>query len=105
MLCGTSINRIHLKGTFQMMCLEEFEGRSSRPEVSYRMLSNIIWAISSWRFGLSGCSPNPRRAAGEVVHLDGELLEVVDARVQLGHQHEEVGSLVVTMSLRENRPR
>ena len=62
------------------------------------MLSNIIWAKFSFnlvsRFGLCACSPNPRRAAGEVVHLDGELLEVVDARVQLGHQHEEVGSLV-----------
>ena len=71
------------------------------------MLSNIIWARSSFKVWLvlSDCSPNPRRAAGEVVHLDGELLEVVDARVQLGHQHEEVGSLVVTMSLRENRPR
>ena len=67
------------------------------------MLSNIIWAKFSFnlvsRFGLSACSPNPRRAAGEVVHLDRELLEMVDARVQLGHQHEEVGSLVVTMSL------
>ena len=54
---------------------------------------------------MSACSPNPRRAAGEVVHLDGELLQVVDARVQLGYQHEEVGSLVVTASLWENRSR
>ena len=56
-----------------MMCFEELE---SRPGGS-----------------------DTRRSAGHVVHLDGELLEVVDARVQLGHQHEEVGSLVVTMSL------
>ena len=42
-------------------------------------------------------SPDARGATGEVVHLDWELLEVVDAGVQLGDQHQEVGSLVMTM--------
>ena len=32
-----------------------------------------------------------RRSVGQVVHLDGELLEVVDAGVQLGDEHQEVG--------------
>jgi hypothetical protein len=54
-----------------MVCLEEFEGGARRPD--------------------------SRRAAGEVVHLDWKLLEVVDARIQLGDQHQEVGSLVMTM--------
>ena len=53
-----------MKGTFQMMCFEELE---SRPGGS-----------------------DTRRSAGHVVHLDGELLEVVDAGIELRHEHREV---------------
>ena len=50
----------------------------------------------------SSHSPDPRRSTGKVVHLDWELLQMVDTCIQLGHQHEEVRSLVKIMFCFDN---
>ena len=86
------------------MRLEEFEGRAGRPADKIHVKSPYMYDLvlrHSYHDSLF-FSPDPRRPAGKVVHLDWELLQMVDTCIQLGHQHEEVRSLVIMMFCFDN---
>ena len=53
-----------LQGTLEMVSFEKLQSRARGPDA---------WG-----------------AAGDIVHLDGELLQMIDTSVQLGYQHGEV---------------